>query len=359
MSAPALRARDLLTANRADEAIKVLLEGLSSAPDDPDLHCMLAQAQIVLRRPQEGLKAATDAVRLAPDMEWAHRLRSIALRQLRRKRESIEAAMQAVRLAPELATSHESLAEAHLDAGHSNEAYAHAFEARRLEPESSGVHDLLGRCLLAQKRYAQAEAAFRHALQLDANNSVAHNNLGVALHRQGRRVEAVGAYTTAAKIDPNSETARKNVYSGTGRLLGGGFVVIAVISIIRLSALVNASRHPSVFTVVIGALFVGSIAFYLLRRGLPVRAKRLPAAAVAYYRAENRRLRLEQRPIQYLRVGSIVFAVGMTALGLAVLQSGGVLVAGGILLLTIVVTALWYTLSPKIWRRITSRRDAA
>src|SRR4029077_15340341 len=102
---------------------------LSSAPDDPDLHCMLAQAQIVLRRPQEALRAATDAVRLAPDMEWAHRLRSIALRALRRKRESIEAAMQAVRLAPEVAASHETLAEAHLDSGNSNEAYAHAFEA--------------------------------------------------------------------------------------------------------------------------------------------------------------------------------------------------------------------------------------
>jgi Flp pilus assembly protein TadD len=359
MSAQALRAQDLLRAKRPDEAIKVLLQGLTSTPDDPELHCMLAQAHIVLRRPHEALKAASDAVRFAPDMEWAHRLRSIALRQLNKKRESTEAAMQAVRLAPELAASHEILAEAYLDAGHANEAYAAAYEARRLEPDSSGVHDLLGRCFLAQKQYAQAEAAFRHALRLDASNSVAHNNLGVALHRQGRRVEAVGAYTTAAKIDPDSETARKNVYSGTGRLLGGGFVVIAVISIFRLSVLVNSLRHPSPATVLIGALFVGTIAFFLLRRGLPVRAKDLPAAAVAYYRAENRRLRLEERPIQFLRVGSILFAVVMTALGLAVIQSGGILLSAGILLLTIVVTALWYTYSPAIWRRIRSRRDTA
>jgi hypothetical protein len=49
----------------------------------------------------------------------------------------------------------------------------------------------------------------------------------------------------------------------------------------------------------------------------------------------------------------------MTALGLAVIRSGGILLSAGILLLTIVVTALWYTYSPAIWRGIRSRRGTA
>jgi tetratricopeptide (TPR) repeat protein len=355
MSAEASRARDLLLARRPGEAVKALLEGLSSSPDDPELHCLLAQAHLILQRPKECLKAATDAVRVAPDMEWAHRLRSIALRQMRRNRESIEAAAQAVRLEPSLSAAQQTLADAHLAASHSNEAYGIALEALRLEPDSPDVHDLIGRCLLSMHRYAEAERAFRNALQLDPNDSTSHNNLGVALQAQGRRVDAVHAFNAAAKIDPTDETARKNVYSGTQTLIGGGIVAIAVISLIRLSVLLNSSRHPSLVTVLIAAVLIAGIVVFLIRHRR-VSKDQLPTSAVAYYEAESRRLRAERRPIQLLRVGSILFAGAMTVLGIA-------LASGLLLLLTIPVAALWYAFSPAIWRwimrRFVARGDAA
>jgi Flp pilus assembly protein TadD len=348
MSGQASRARDLLVAKRPDEAIKVLLAGLSSAPDNPELHCLLAQAHFARRRPVEALKAATDAVTVAPEMEWAHRLRSIALRQLRRNREAIEAGMQAVRLEPSLAVAHQTLAEAHLSAGHSNDAYAIAFEARRLEPESSGVHDLLGRCLLSKKQFADAEAAFRQELQLDPNDPVAHNNLGVALQRQGRRVDAVHAFTAAAKIDPTFETARKNVYSGTQRLVGGGVVVIALITLGRLSVLLNSIRHPSVFTALIAVILLGGLVWFLIRnrraRNPPDSASQLPETAVAYYKAETRRLKAQRRPIQWLRSGGILVAIGMLVLGF-------IFDSALFLILALPAAAAWYALSPMIWRR--------
>jgi tetratricopeptide (TPR) repeat protein len=355
VSAQASRARDLLVAKRPDEAIKVLLEGLAAYPDDSGLHCLMAQAHIVSRRPAEALRAATDGVRLAPEVEWAHRLRSIALRQLGRKRESVDAAAEAVRLQPALSAAHETLAEAHLVAGHPNEAHASALEARRLDPESSGAYDTLGRCLLAKKQFADAEAAFRHALQLDPNDAIAHNNLGVALQRQGRRVDAVHAFNAAAKIDPTSETARKNVYSGTQRLVGGGVAVIAIFSAFRLLSLISSSRHPSIFTAVIAALLIGGIVLYLVRHR-PVSPNQLPATAVAYYKAETRRLKAQRRPIQWLRLGGILVAVVMIVLSFIFDGMNEVVPSALLLILALPAAAAWYAMSPMIWRRISGSR---
>ncbi|HXI96733.1 MAG TPA: tetratricopeptide repeat protein [Candidatus Acidoferrum sp.] len=355
MNPQASRARDLLVAKRPDEAIKVLLEGLAAYPDDSELHCLLAQAHIVARRPAEALRAATDAVRIAPDEEWAHRLRSIALRQLGKKSEAVDAAAEAVRLEPALSTAHLTLAEAQLAAGHADQAYAEASEARRLDPESSDVYDTLGRCLLVKKQFAGAEASFRQALELDPNDAAAHNNLGVALQRQGRRVDAVHAYNAAAKIDPTFETARKNVYSSTQRLVGGGLAVAAIFTIIRLGSLINSFRHPSIFTAVIAALLVVGIVIFA-RRSWPVGTKQLPATAVAYYKAETRRLNAQRRPVQWLRLGSILVAIGIFVVSFVLNAMNEVAVSALLFFLALPAAAALYAMSPMIWRRISRAR---
>lgn len=355
MSPQASRARDLLVAKRPDEAIKVLLEGLASYPDDSELHCLMAQAHIVSGRPAEALKASTDAVRIAPDDEWAHRLRSIALRQLGRKRESVDAAAEAVRLEPASCTTHLILAEAQLAAGHADQAYAEASEARRLDPESSSAYDALGRCLLVKKQFAGAEASFRHALQLDPNYAAAHNNLGVALQRQGRRVDAVHAYNAAAKIDPTFETARKNVYSSTQRLVGGGIAVAAIFTIIRLGSLLNSFRHPSIFTAVIAVLLIGGIAL-VVRRSWPVNTNQLPATALAYYKAETMRLKAQRRPVQWLRLGSIAVAIVIFVVSFVLNAMNDVAVSALLFFVALPAAAAWYAMSPMIWRRISRAR---
>jgi tetratricopeptide (TPR) repeat protein len=303
----------------------------------------MAQAHVVLGEPNEALKAATRAAQLAPDDEWAHRLRSLALRLLRRHREAISAAAESVRLAPELAFTHLSLGEAQLISGNSQAAYAEAYEARRLDPGVADCYDLLGRCLLRQKKFADAEASFRYALQLEPDFAMAHNNLGVALQGQGRRVDAVHAFNAAAKLDPTSDTARKNVFAGTRALVGGGFIFVLVITVIRFGSVINAGRHLNLFGVVIGGLFLVLGVWWLIRNR-PARARQLPQTALAYYRAEKRRL----RPVVILRIGSIVLAVLMLILGLA-LQSAAVL------LLALPSALLLYAFSPRIWQRLSQR----
>lgn len=343
MSGAASTARDLLAAKRATDALTVLRQGLSGSPDDPELHCLSAQAHLMMGRSREALKSATNAVAAAPDDEWGHRLRSIALRQLGRHRESLVAAAEGVRVGPDLAVAHQNLGEAFLTVGNVGQAYAAAYEARRRDPNSANTYDLLGRCLLRQKKFADAEASFKYALQLEPEFAMAHNNLGVALQAQGRRVEAVHAFNAAAKLDPTSETARKNVYSGTRALVGGGFIVVLLITILRLASMISVSQHLGVLSGVVGLGLVGLGVWWLIRNR-PARASQLPATAITYYRSEKRRL----RPVQLLRIGSVVFAVVMMFVGI-MLQSPLAL------LLTVAIAGLFYAFSPKIWQRLANR----
>jgi len=342
VSAEAFAARDLLAAKRPNDALPILLRGLSAAPDDPELHCLSAQAHLMLNRPGEALKSATSAVASAPDEEWGHRLRSIALRQLGNMRGSVSAATEGVRVAPDLAVAHENLAEALLGVGNLEQAYAAAYEARRLDPNSANVYNIAGRCLLKQKKFADAEASFRYALQLEPDFAMAHNNLGVVLRAQGRRVEAVHAFNAAAKLDPTSEVARKNVYSGTRALVGGGFVVVLVITLLRLASAISLSQHLGLLSLV--ALGLVGLGIRWMIRNRPVSSSQVPSAAVAYYRSENRRL----RPVQLMRIGSVVFAVVMMFVGI-MLQSPLTL------LLTVAVAGLLYVFSPRIWQRFANR----
>jgi tetratricopeptide (TPR) repeat protein len=296
----------------------------------------------MLERPAEALKAATRAVQLEPDEEWGHRLRSIALRTLKRNRESIAAASAGVRLEPSLAVAQQNLGEAYLASGNAMAAYAAGLEARRLDPGSANTYDLLGRCLLKQGKVADAEASFRYALQLEPDFAMAQNNLGVALQRQGRRVDAVHAFNAAAKLDPTSDTVRKNVYSGTQALVGGGFILVVVLTLIRAGVLVRSSQHPTILTWAVGVVVLVSIVWLIRHR--PTKASQIPQSAIAYYKAEKRRL----RPVQTLRIGSIVLAVAMTVLGLW-LQSALVL------LVAVPIALMLYIFSPRIWQRFSER----
>jgi Flp pilus assembly protein TadD len=349
MSAQAEAARNLIRAGRPEDAVRILGQALAAAPDDYELQCVLAQAYLSMRQPADALRAAEQAVRRAPEEEWAHRLRSIALRRLRRAGESVDAAAQSVRLAPQHGYARHTLAEAHLAAKQLDQAYLQALEAVRLSPEDADMYDLLGRCLLAKREHKAAEANFRRALQLDPNDAAAHNNLGVVMLRTGRRVEAVNEFNEAARIDPSFETARQNLYSGTKFLIGGGSVAFLVYLVIRLALAANLTHGSTAFGVVVGAVVLAGVGLWVWRYR-PFTRKRLPATAVAYYKAESRRRRRETLPYDLLRVASIPLAIALLMVSLA-------LRSAGLLLLTLPVAIGWYWGTPRLWRRLVQRPE--
>ena len=348
MSAQAEQARNLIRVGRQQDAVVMLLRSLASTPDDYELHCLLAQAYLGMRQTPAALRAAEDAARAAPDDEWPHRLRSIALRRLGQTRQAVEAAMQAVRLAPEEPYGRHSLAEAHLDAKQHDQAYTQALEAVRLAPYSADMHDVLGRCMIRKHMYREAEASFRRALQLDPNDAAAHNNLGVVLDGTGRKVEAVTEFNEAARLDPSFETARRNLYSGTRFLVGGGSAVFLIYLVIRLAVVANASRQSLGFALV-GLPILAVIIVIWVRRYRPfLRKPALPATALAYYKAENRRLRIANRPILLLRLASLPVLVGSMVLAAALNQFAIFVVGLGL-------AAGLFFLSPWAWRRLVQR----
>jgi hypothetical protein len=137
--------------------------------------------------------------------------------------------------------------------------------------------------------------------------------------------------------------------------VGGGVAVIAVISAIRLAALLNSSRHPSIFTAVIAALLIGGIVLYL-RRHRRVSVNQLPATAVAYYKAETSRLKAERRPVQWLRLGSILVVIGILVLSFILNAMNEVPASALLFFLALPAAAVWYVMSPRIWRRISRSR---
>jgi Flp pilus assembly protein TadD len=345
MSAQAEQARNLIRVGRQQEAVGVLLQSLTSTPDDYELHCLLAQAYLGLKQAPAALRAADAAARASPDDEWPHRLRSIALRRLGRARQAVDAAAQAVRLAPEEPYGRHALAEAHLEAKQHDQAYAQAVEAVRLAPYSADMHDLLGRCMIRKHMYKEAEASFRRALQLDPNDAAAHNNLGVVLDGTGRKVEAVTEFNEAARLDPSFETARRNLYSGTRFLVGGGSAVFLIYLVIRLAVIANLSRRSLGLGLVGAAILVAIIVIWVRRYRPFLRKPALPATALAYYKAENRRLRLANRPILLLRLASVPVLAGSGALA-AALDQFAIFLAG------LALAAGLFFLSPWAWRRL-------
>jgi tetratricopeptide (TPR) repeat protein len=335
MSAQAEAARSLIRVGRHGDAISLLQQALASMPDDEELHCLLAQAYLGAEEPDDALRAADDAVELAPDEEWPHRLRSVALGHLGRHDEAVEAATEAVRLAPEQVMGRTSLAEALLEANRVDKAYVQAYEARRLSPDDSDVYDLLGRCMIGRGMYREAEASFRYALQLDPNDAAAHNNLGVVLQRQGRREEAVNAFNDAARIDPSFETARENLYAGTRFLIGGGWAAFLAWLMVRLA-------------VVGGVIIAIPIAVVWIWTHRPFAQKKLPPTAIAYYKAERKRLLRIVRPYVLLRLTTIPIVVGM-------LVVGGTADSFPLVLLSIPVGIAWYWVTPRLWRRYVRR----
>ena len=346
MSEQARAARNLIQARRQRDAVELLLRALATASEDYQLHSLLAQAYLGMGQSQAALRAANDAARLAPDAEWPHRLRSIALRRLGKAREAVAAAGEAVRLAPETPEGRHSLAEAYLQAGRADDAYAQAYEARRLSPEDADMYDLLGRCMIRKHMYKDAEAAFRYALQLEPNNASAHNNLGVVLQGTGRRVDAVNEFNEAARLDPSFEQARRNLYSSTRFLVGGGSLVFLIYLVFRLAVVVNLGRQSLGVGLVGAAILIVVIGLWVRRnRLLFMRKPHLPATAIAYYRAEERRLRRANRPVLLLRVAAVPVLLGSGALA-AALDDFAIFLAG------IAVAVGLFFLSPWAWRRL-------
>jgi Flp pilus assembly protein TadD len=224
------RVRLLLDAARWDDAVRALAPVLAQTPDDPEPHCLLAQAYLGMRRPADAVTAAGQALAVDPTSSWAVRLHALALHNAGQHVEAILESRRLVAADPGewrawwvLSVSARGYGKAGIP-----EALQAAQRAVALAPEHGDVHDAYGSALLVRGDVAGAEAAFRRALALDPTDAYAHNGLGqVALQRKDPAAAAAG-FRRALLADPREAAARHNLRVALQQALRPLTIVVAV-----------------------------------------------------------------------------------------------------------------------------------
>ena len=206
-----MRASQLIALRRWDQALGVVVDGLTSDPQDYLLLGLAVQCCLGLDRPVDAVEYAEMALAVNPAGEWAHRLHSTALRSAGRYHEAAIAASEAVALSPEGAEGFICLASAYLSSLRRSvrpRAIPAAREAIRLAPESTQAWLVLG---VAYERVAQwpwAEWAFREALARDPESVHGLLGLGRMLERRGEQREATELFASALVLDPTNLDAQ-------------------------------------------------------------------------------------------------------------------------------------------------------
>jgi len=224
-----LLARCWLSGGQHQQIVRVLGAVTAEEPSSPELHYLLAAAQLALGENAQAKRSAELA--LGGSVPGAERVLGLALSRLGRPDEAIEALERALarqaspELAGELATLHRQRAEQSAALGELESAQAAYRRVLELEPqrldvriaaasalarlgrteqalailepcqepilENQSVFALRGKLELALGRPSAAEAAFRTALQLSPSDTEVRAQLGIALSRLGRSSEAL------------------------------------------------------------------------------------------------------------------------------------------------------------------------
>ncbi|MFN8555833.1 MAG: tetratricopeptide repeat protein [Dehalococcoidia bacterium] len=284
----AARARALLDLRRPAEALPLLRQAATDAPDDAHPRRLLALALLRTGDPEAALEAAGQAVALDPDDEWGRRLQSRILMASDRPADALAAARQAVRLAPTGAEAWFALGDAALANGQPEEARQAARQIADADPLTANAELLLGDISLVADQPAVAEAHYQRALAKEPDSYAALNNLGIALLRQRRYQEATDRFHGAARLDPSAPAARGNAVVAARAALDAGRPPQWVAAL-ALALIVFGAFAPFVW--------MGIALFFAVRQVTHWRTRRRrlgalhPAVASHYRRLEGRQLR--------------------------------------------------------------------
>lgn len=185
MPTPLAYIQQLIELRRYRQAEALLREALAAAPNDGDLHALLAFVLHRQERPAEALVEIQTALGLAPADPQNHYL--LAHIQLALERE--EAALTAIR------------------------------EALRLDPQAARFYATLGRIHARRKEWARALEAAEKGLALDPAHVECLNLRALALTRLGRKVEAQQTRQAALREAPDD--ARTHAHEGWALLEAG------------------------------------------------------------------------------------------------------------------------------------------
>jgi tetratricopeptide (TPR) repeat protein len=204
----AARAAALIDLGREREAVSLLLQVLSSRPDDVEALDLLAQAQLDTD-PAASLRAAEQLIEVAPDSYRGPLHACIASLHLKQVRKATQYAREAVRLAPELPITHACLADAMARRVIGRNAGLRA--ARRaieLAPDSPMGYIAAGNVELHHRGAKHARRWYEQASALAPTSRPVQKNLAVAHSQLGRQDTALALTRNLLELDPRDERSR-------------------------------------------------------------------------------------------------------------------------------------------------------
>jgi len=214
------QARLYLDVDNHQRAREVLAAALSTAPDDPVLLTLDAQAAVGLGDYIGAERRLYAALKSTPDDEHALRLYALALRGQGRLNEAKWMAWRAVCVDPNGYRTHLVYAQILSDEGWLDAALAEATEAIRLEPTDPSLFVLRGNIFRKMSRTAESDAEYTAALQLQPDHAVATHNLAVNRMSRGRLLGALRGFLGAGTLDPAlGGLARSNIALAMARWL--------------------------------------------------------------------------------------------------------------------------------------------
>ncbi len=230
--APALRQRaaNLLDLHRYDEALQVIGVGLAQYPEDAELLCQGAVANLNLDRLDECRQLARRAAAADPDHTWPLRLIALAELRMGLASQAVEPVKAAIRLAPyewqtqvvaaRVCANLPQYRDAALDA---------AQRAVELGPNETETHLALGFVYYSAGNMKAARAAYLDALRIDPSSSVALNELGRIKLKRRDHFGAAEHFAQAAGSDVRQDVFARNLDVALGAAVGWLFLWLWVL----------------------------------------------------------------------------------------------------------------------------------
>jgi predicted Zn-dependent protease len=191
------------------QALEKLNEAARHAPDDPDVHRLLATGYQMLGRTDLAVESAersmrrTGVQRGTDEERWTGLVKSYC--QMKRF-DDAERVLRADVLPrwPDSARAHLYEGEIYLSRGGSSQVLDLALKSLEkslsLDPKNPDAQYQFGICLARLGRLSEAERVFKDVLNADPDRSQAYNDLSGVLRQQGKRDEAQRAMATFRKI---------------------------------------------------------------------------------------------------------------------------------------------------------------
>jgi tetratricopeptide (TPR) repeat protein len=185
------------------QAIAALRAALDRAPELPEAHGLLAEAQHLAGDPQGALQSYQRALHLAPmRTDWSLGLGQVCL-ELKQPAIAIASLDEALNHAPDSPAVHSALAQAYAGSGLWPEARRAAEAALRLDPENAEVMSLAAE---AAGRLGDQKAAlsyWRQAVALSPTDAALHIRYARCLLDLGQSDDARAVFTQALAMAPD------------------------------------------------------------------------------------------------------------------------------------------------------------